>query len=101
LTSLGYSQASVIAQIHETSTFAAGYVPALCLSIAFMPASYITVECLRCRHKGRLSESNLLKFGINPSATIASFAKRLRCRKCGSGSVRAKRMTVVPDRKAG
>jgi hypothetical protein len=66
-----------------------------------MPASCIVVECLRSRHKSHLTDTALLKFGISSNVPIASFAKRLRCRKCGSGSVRAKRISVMPDTKAG
>jgi len=53
---------------------------------------------LRCRHVGRLSEPELVRRGIKPDAPIVSFIKRLRCRKCGSKSVRAER---VIQRKAG
>jgi hypothetical protein len=34
-----------------------------------------------------------LRFGLNPDAPISTFDKRLRCSKCGSGSVMAKRIT--------
>ena len=51
----------------------------------------ITVECLRCRHVGHITASELERRAIRPSAPIASFVKRLRCRKCGSQSVRATR----------
>jgi hypothetical protein len=47
---------------------------------------------LRCRHVGRLTEPDLARRGIKPGAPIASFVKRLRCRKCGSQSVRAERV---------
>jgi hypothetical protein len=55
----------------------------------------VTVECLRCRHVGVLSRETLARLAITP---IASFIKRLRCRKCGSRSVRATRR--APDQKA-
>jgi hypothetical protein len=52
----------------------------------------VHVRCLRCRHKSLLSNKDLADFGIPPEAPIASFVKRLRCRKCGSGSVLANRI---------
>lgn len=61
-------------------------------------AGEVRIECLRCRHVGRLSEPELVRRGIKPDAPIVSFIKRLRCRKCGSKSVRAER---VIQRKAG
>ena len=54
--------------------------------------SEIKAECLRCRHIGRIPEAELLRRGIKPAAPIASFVKRLRCRKCGSHSVSAPRV---------
>ena len=47
----------------------------------------ILIRCLKCEHRGTLSGQELIKFGLRPGAPIASFAKRLRCRKCGSASV--------------
>jgi phage FluMu protein Com len=55
-------------------------------------AGDVKVECLRCRHIGRIAERELIRRGIE-TAPIASFIKRLRCRKCGSQSVRAERLT--------
>ena len=52
----------------------------------------IRVECLRCRHIGSLTESELERRGIKPNAPIVSFVKRLRCRNCGNQSVRAERV---------
>jgi phage FluMu protein Com len=52
----------------------------------------IRVECLRCRHIGSLTEPELVRRGIKPDAPIVSFVKRLRCRKCGSQSVRVERL---------
>jgi hypothetical protein len=52
----------------------------------------VHVRCLHCRHKSLLSNKDLADFGIPPEAPIASFVKRLRCRKCGSGSVLANRI---------
>jgi hypothetical protein len=59
----------------------------------------VQVECLSCRHNGRLTGSDLARRGIGSVAPIASFVKRLRCGKCGSQSVRARR--ELPRRKAG
>ena len=53
----------------------------------------IVVRCLRCRHEANLSQPALVRFGLNPDAPISTFVKRLRCSKCGSGSVMAKRIT--------
>jgi hypothetical protein len=52
----------------------------------------IKVLCLRCRHEGMLAEEALPRFGLKPREPISSFVKRLRCSKCGSGSVMAKRV---------
>jgi hypothetical protein len=54
----------------------------------------IVVRCLSCRHRGVIAESDLPRFGIKPGAPVAQFVKRLRCRKCGSGSVIAQRTTA-------
>jgi hypothetical protein len=53
--------------------------------------SVIVVCCLSCQHRGIIAEHDLLRFGLKPGAAIAQFVKRLRCRKCGSGSVLARR----------
>jgi hypothetical protein len=53
----------------------------------------IVVRCLRCGHEANLSHPALVRFGLNPDAPISTFVKRLRCSKCGSGSVMAKRIT--------
>jgi ribosomal protein S27AE len=52
----------------------------------------VLVRCLRCRHRGILSNQALARFGLKSDAPIAAFAKRLRCSKCGSGSVMASRV---------
>jgi hypothetical protein len=54
----------------------------------------VTVRCLSCRHRGVIAESDLPRFGIRPGAPVAQFVKRLRRRKCGSGSVMAQRTTA-------
>jgi RNase P subunit RPR2 len=51
--------------------------------------STIVVLCLHCRHKGVMDEEVISDFGLKPNAPIASFVKRFRCSKCGSGSVLA------------
>jgi hypothetical protein len=51
----------------------------------------VTVECLRCRQVGVLTSEALSRLAIAPNTPIAAFVKRLRCRKCGSGSVLATR----------
>jgi hypothetical protein len=40
---------------------------------------------------GIIAEGNLVLFGIKPGAPVAQVVKRLRCGKCGSGSVMAQR----------
>ena len=52
----------------------------------------ILVECLSCKYEGIIHETDLANFGLKPGAPISRFIKRLRCRKCGSGSVMAKRI---------
>jgi|HubBroStandDraft_5_1064220.scaffolds.fasta_scaffold70363_3 hypothetical protein len=56
------------------------------------PEFVVHVRYLHCRHGSILSNNDLADFGIPPEAPIASFVKRLRCRKCGSGSVLANRI---------
>lgn len=55
----------------------------------------VQVRCLVCRHKSILNDQALASFGIKPDAPIAAFVKRLRCRKCGSGSVIANRIAAT------
>jgi hypothetical protein len=57
------------------------------------PRWVIVVRCLTCQHRGVIAEDDLVRFGIKPGAPVAQFVKRLRCRKCGSGSVMAQRTT--------
>jgi type II secretory ATPase GspE/PulE/Tfp pilus assembly ATPase PilB-like protein len=61
----------------------------------------VQVTCLHCQHKSVLSNQALANFGIKPEAPIATFVKRLRCSKCGSGSVIANRIAAneIPVRK--
>ena len=56
----------------------------------------ISVRCMRCRHRSTLNAAVLKRFGLKPDAPIASFVKRLRCTKCGSGSVMAERVPAAP-----
>ena len=53
----------------------------------------VVVRCLHCGHEGSLSRTALVRFGLDPNAAIAAYVKRLRCSKCGSSSVMAKRTT--------
>jgi hypothetical protein len=55
----------------------------------------ISVSCMRCRHRSTLDAAALKRFGLKPDAPIASFVKRLRCTKCGSGSVMAERVPAA------
>jgi hypothetical protein len=50
---------------------------------------------MRCRHRSTLDAAALVRFGLKPGAPIASFVKRLRCTKCGGGSVMAERVPAV------
>jgi hypothetical protein len=52
----------------------------------------VMVRCLHCRHRSTLGPQALVAFGVKPDAPIAAFVKRLRCTKCGSGSVMATRV---------
>ena len=57
-------------------------------------ASYpVAMRCLRCRHEGSLSRAEFARFGLKLDAPIAAFVKRLRCSKCGSASVMARRVS--------
>jgi hypothetical protein len=60
-------------------------------NIVKRPRWVIVVRCLSCHHRGVIAESDLVRFGVKPGAPVAQFVKRLRCRKCGSGSVMAQR----------
>jgi hypothetical protein len=51
----------------------------------------VTVECLSCHHVGVLTGAALVRRAIAPDTPIAAFIKRLRCSRCGSGSVLASR----------
>ncbi len=54
----------------------------------------VMVRCLHCAHKSILSNEALTRFGIKPDAPIAGFVKRLRCSRCGSGSIMASRVST-------
>lgn len=53
------------------------------------PRWVIVVRCLSCQHRGAIAEGDLVRLRVKPGAPVARFIKRLRCRKCGSGSVMA------------
>ena len=55
------------------------------------PLGTVVVRCLRCHHEAIFSDQALVRFGLKPDAPISTFVKRLRCHKCGSGSVMASR----------
>jgi hypothetical protein len=57
----------------------------------------VVVRCLHCGHEGSLSRLALARFGIDPYAPIATYVKRLRCSKCRSSSVMAKRATPTSN----
>jgi hypothetical protein len=57
----------------------------------------VVVRCLRCQHEGVLSRNDLTRFGLKADAPIATYAKRLRCSECRSGSIMAKRTTHHPE----
>jgi hypothetical protein len=52
----------------------------------------IVVRCLHCRHEALLSAADLAAHGVKPDSPIAGFVRRLKCSRCGSGSVLAKRL---------
>jgi hypothetical protein len=63
------------------------------------PAKSVTlVRCLHCRHEGILDDAALARFGVNWTAPIASFVKRLRCTNCGSASVMVSRILETEAR---
>jgi Transposase, Mutator family len=56
------------------------------------PAGAAIVDLqVRLGRLGRLTVSALQRFGFSENAPITVFVKRLRCSKCGSGSVAARR----------
>ncbi len=57
------------------------------------PAKLVLLaRCLHCRHEGVLDDAALARFGVDSTAPIASFVKRLRCTNCGSASVMVSRI---------
>jgi hypothetical protein len=52
----------------------------------------VVVRCLHCRHEAVLSAGDLAAHGVKPDSPIAGFVRRLKCSRCGSGSVLAKRL---------
>lgn len=59
----------------------------------------ISVRCMRCQHRSSIDARALARFGLGADAPIAAFVKRLRCSKCGSGSVIAQRVPATPPRR--
>ena len=53
----------------------------------------VVVRCLHCGHEGSLSRTALVRFGPDPNAPIAAYAKRL-CAANGEGS--GARSTALP-----
>jgi ribosomal protein S27AE len=62
------------------------------------PAGTVVVRCLRCRHQSNLSDEVLARYWLKGDAPISTFVKRLRCHRCGSGSVMATRQAGLPQR---
>ena len=60
----------------------------------------VTVQCLHCRHVGVLTGEALSRLAITPRTPIAAFVGRLRCRECGSRSVRATRKPSAQTQRA-
>lgn len=58
-------------------------------------AKILVVRCLSCLHEATLPANALLRVGVKSDAPIAGFVKRLRCMRCGSGSVMAFRSERV------
>jgi len=51
----------------------------------------IVIECLHCGHAARLREDELSRYGEMPGASLVPLTRRLICKECRSGSVRAYR----------
>jgi hypothetical protein len=66
---------------------------------AIAAGTTISVRCMTCRHRSSIDAAALARFGLKPDAPIASFIKRLRCTKCGSGSVMAERLRAAEPRR--
>jgi RNase P subunit RPR2 len=60
------------------------------MSVIFLNTE-VVIECLHCGHAARLNESELARYGEAPGASLAALSKRLICKECKSGSVRAYR----------
>jgi uncharacterized protein YlaI len=77
------------------------YVPGAChIAAASLARGFgvrdepgVTVQCLHCGHVGVLSRQTLGRLSL-ANKPIATFVKRLRCRKCGRKSVLATREPV-------
>jgi ribosomal protein S27AE len=58
----------------------------------------ISVRCMSCQHRSSIDATALARFELKADAPIATFVKRLRCSKCGSGSVIAQRVRAPEPR---
>ena len=58
------------------------------------PRWVIVVRCFELSAPRAIAEGDLVRLRVKPGAPVARFIKRLRCRKCGSGSVMAQRTTA-------
>ena len=70
----------------EPTGFRAAVGATVPASIALVP---VPDTIAKLSHRGLLREADLPCFGEEPDAPIAAFIKRLKCRQCGSQSVRA------------
>ena len=66
---------------------------------AIATGAAISVRCMRCQHRSSIDATALARFGLKADAPIATFVKRLRCSKCGSGSVIAQRVRAAEPRR--
>jgi uncharacterized protein YlaI len=68
---------------------------------AIANSAAISVRCMKCNHRATIDAAALERLGLKPNAPIATFVKRLRCTKCGRGSVMAQRTraTTEPTRR--
>ncbi|NWG23663.1 MAG: hypothetical protein HXY30_04455 [Pseudorhodoplanes sp.] len=58
----------------------------------------IAVDCLTCGHSASIGQDELPSIGLAEDTPLVVLTKRLTCRTCGSGSVRAFR--YVEDEEA-
>jgi hypothetical protein len=60
------------------------------MSVIFLNTE-IVIECLHCGHAAQLGEQDLVRYGEAPGASLVALSRRLICKECKSGSVRAYR----------